>query len=98
MLGGRIELTRVCILQSAYVPRKFNACRLHSQTDAKVRHFLFTRVPDSVEHSLDSTLAEPAGHQDPVVCGELLLVASIIGGPRFQPLRLDPSDVQLEVL
>src|ERR1700733_14696893 len=57
----RIELARVRFRQSHDVARKFDASRLHPQTDSEVRNFLLPRIPDCDQHAFNAALAESAG-------------------------------------
>ena len=86
---GGVELAGVGVFQPADIARELDAGRLHAEADAEVRHLLFARVADGVEHAFDAALAEAAGDEDAVEAFKLRFVArdrrgSSIPGPRLR--------------
>src|SRR6516225_7275504 len=66
----RIKLRAVCMFQAGKVACIFNCRALHPQANPEERHFVLARVLNGINHSLNPTPAEPAGHEDPVVAVE----------------------------
>src|ERR1039457_7353584 len=62
----RIELAGVGLLQPAHMTGKFNARRLHAQTDPEEWHLVFARVLNAFQHAFDTALAKTARHQDSI--------------------------------
>jgi len=44
-----------------HVARKLDASSLHAEADSKIRHLLFARIADGVQHALDAALAKSPG-------------------------------------
>src|SRR5205807_1392249 len=63
----RIELRAVRLFQAGHVARIFDCRALHPQANPEERHFVLARVLNGVNHSLNSALAEPPGHENSVV-------------------------------
>src|SRR5579872_1823531 len=93
MRSRRIELARISIRQSANIASKFDASRLHPQTNPKVRDFILPRITNRNQHPLNAALAKPARHQNPIVIRKLLVVVS-----RLKPLSLDPIQIQFQIM
>src|SRR5947209_15852356 len=68
---ARIKFARVGILESANIARKLNAGGLHSQANSEVRNVFLARVPDCIQHSINSAFAKAAGNQNAVVAFQL---------------------------
>ena len=52
--------------KSGHVARVFDGRALHAQANPKERNFVFARVLNGVNHSLNAALAESAGNQNAV--------------------------------
>ena len=62
-----VEFRAVCVGDFCDVPCVFNRGALHAEADSKERNFVFARVLNGVNHSLNSTLTEAARHKNAVV-------------------------------
>src|SRR3984885_6811947 len=91
-----IKFARIRLRQSHNISSKLNACRLHAEANTEIRHLLLARIPDRLQHSFDSTLAEATRHQNSVIPFKLRLEA--VSFCSFQALGLDPVDLQLQVV
>ena len=91
----RIEFAGVGLFQSTYMARELDARGLHAQTDTKVRHLIFTRVLNALQHAFDAAFAEAARYQDSIDMFELGLHALIF---LLQAFGLDPVHVELQVV
>ena len=64
MRRGRVKLGRVRLFQFQNVPRKFDGGDLHSEAEAEIGNFVFTRVLHGLDFAFDAALAKTAGDQD----------------------------------
>src|SRR5579872_5485466 len=92
---GGVEFAGVGVLQPANVARVLDACGLHTQADAEIRHLLFPGIADAVQHSGNAALPEAARHQDAVVILQLRLVAAVLPVLGFQALGFNPVHIDL---
>ena len=60
----KIELRRISVFQIANIARKFNAGRLHAETNSKIRRACAARVRDCANNSFHTPLSESARHED----------------------------------
>src|SRR6185436_15053228 len=88
-----VELGGIRLLQPADVARELDHHGLHSQADPEIRDLVFARVADGLQHSLDSAASKSARNQDAVEGFELPA-----GFWPFEPLGLDPGDIDLGVM
>src|SRR5438876_1524780 len=59
-----VELSAVCVFDSADVPCEFNRRHLHAETKAEKWNFVLARVTRRVDFSFHAARAKPAGNQD----------------------------------
>src|SRR5260370_10689757 len=64
--GFDIEFSGVRVFKVTDVPREFNACGLHAETNSEVRSPRAPRARDRSNHSFDAAFAKPSGNQDRV--------------------------------
>ena len=63
----RIEFRAISLLQSGDITRIFDGRALHAEANSKERHFVFARVLNSVDHSLNAAFAESAGNENSII-------------------------------
>src|SRR5579884_964706 len=90
---GRIEFAGVGLGQTAHIARKLNACGLHAQADSEIRHLVFARIADGVQHTFDPAFAKSSGNENAVKAFELLFVVR-----PFKSFGLDPCNAQLQIM
>src|SRR5580698_315366 len=92
----RIELARVCLGQSHHIARKLDASRLHAQANSEIWDFLFARITNRDQHAFDTSLAESARNQYPVIAFKLCFNALFVG--TLQTFRFNPVQLQLQIV
>src|SRR5258708_4722937 len=86
------ELARVGIRNLADVARELDDRGLEAEANPEERQFVLARPANRLEHPFDATYAEPARDQQPVVVGEQLASAFLIGeAVGRDPLDRDPG-------
>src|SRR5687767_4276284 len=93
MLWIGIEFGGVRAREPAHVAGKLDYQRLHAEADPEIRHLIFARVADGVQHAFDAALAKPARNQNGIVA----LQYTRARGPR-QVLSFEPCHFHLALV
>ena len=75
MHAAFIKLSRVRILISENITRKFYDCDLHAEAYAEVRYVVPSRISCSSYHAFYAAVAEAARHQDAVRITEYIILS-----------------------
>ncbi len=93
MGGVLVELHAVRLFKPCNISGELNRGKLHTKADAQKRDFVLTGIPDRLDLSLDSTLAEAAGHQYPIGAFEQRLSTIF-----FHVLRIHVVKIELHAV
>ena len=90
---GRFEFGGISLGHATNIAREFDDQGLHAQADAEVRHFILAGIANGLQHTIDATLAEAAGHQNAIINIQLFHA--------FRPMQLfgfNPTDVHFQLM